>query len=666
MSLIEGISKDLSVEKLGIFESKALFDQPELKAVIGASSQEIFEKDPIIGEAREFRTTTIADRVVQPPAPEAKSYAVATKASVLSSFAELDLKLDDIEVTVAGADTAILTRQQFDALIGLEAIGASEETVLRGRARTAGDNVALYLGAFTASESKLLGDQKDALRQVLSSLIGRNKGKLTAAGLSGMVLGGWLDPDPDDGDEAAFISRGINALESTVAILRRVEGRVNSYKRALGECQKTLITLGRIAGTWDMDLKEVGDKIAEYRHDVTVARSLLGEEQARIDTINHRRADIIENHVSFLAYMRPRTTSLGLDAPSVELHGIFTDPVPACLKQDAAAPDELQEMLDLFRDIPLKWLPYVKQLLIKLDRPEILKNVFYFARQKAKLRSAQPMVPAQSQSLAAPAASSGKYGRTIGKVLTAYRQTTFTYVQKRAVLDLQRLDKMSWREAAKQAQEDLSLADLIEGGKGRSGLAQRATLEMEHLEDVAVCLYARCGDLAPAVRLRWADRISIFDESLNLQNLEVLPQWNMVDFELRRDLQRLVDWLFSRVDRKIPDAVALMNDLVRVSILLASHAPVSAIINGHVAEPATGKIGDIIDLALDKGKVRVGMQVAVFSGLNVAVQGIVEDLSANAARVKVTQSRQATFQIEQGAKARFFSAGSSAAKFKLY
>jgi hypothetical protein len=130
-------------------------------------------------------------------------------------------------------------------------------------------------------------------------------------------------------------------------------------------------------------------------------------------------------------------------------------------------------------------------------------------------------------------------------------------------------------------------------------------------------------------------------------------------------LQRLVDWLFSRVDRKIPDSVALMNDLVRVSILLASHAPVSAIINGHVAEPATGKIGDIIDLALDKGKVRVGMQVAVFSGLNVAVQGIVEDLSATAARVKVTQSRQATFQIEQGAKARFFSAGSSAAKFKI-
>jgi hypothetical protein len=666
VSTVEDVTKRSSIDKIGIFDSSALFDDSQQKAVVGVSSDEIFEKDPIIGEAREFRTTTIADRAVQPPAPEAKSFAVATKASVLSGFAELDMKLDDIEVTVAGADTAILTKEQFDTLIGLEAIGPNEETVLRGRARTAGDNVALYLGAFTDSEKKLLGDKEDDLRQVLNSLVGRNKGKLTATGLSGMVLGGWLDPDPADGDEAAFISRGVNALESTVAILRRVEGRVNRYKKALAECQKTLASLVKISNAWDTDLKEVDDNISEYRHDVTVARSLLAEEQARVDAINERRADILKNQVSFLAYMRPRTVSLRLDAPSVELHGVFTDPVPACLRQDAPAPDELQDMLDLFRDIPLKWLPYVRQLLIKLDRPEILKNAFLVAQQKAKLRTDQPVVLAQSQALSAPFSSAVKYGQTISKVLTAYRQTTFAYVQKRSLLDLQRLDKLSWKEASKQAQEDLSLDDLIEGGKGRSGLAQQATREMAHLEDVAVCLYARCGDMAPAVRLRWADQISIFDESLELRNLDLLPEWNKVDFELRRDLQRLVDWMFSRVDRKIPDAVALMNDLVRVCILLASHAPVSSIINGHVPEPATGKVGDVIDLALDRGKVRVGMQVAVFSGLNVAVQGIVEDLSATAARVKVTQSKQTTFQIEQGAKAQFFKAGAAASKYKLF
>ena len=666
VAAVEEIGKKSAIEKIGVFDSKAFFDEPRLKAVIGASSDEIIGKDPIIGEAREFRTTTIADRAVQPPAPEAKSFAVATKASVLSGFAELDMKLDDIEVTVAGADTAIMTKEDFKTLIELEQISNDEETILKGRARTAGDNVALYLGAFTESEAKLLGNQQDDLRQILNSLVGQNKGKLTAAGLSGMVLGGWLDPDPADGDEAAFISRGVSALESTVAILRRVEGRVNRYKTALEECRKTLKKLTTVSDAWETDLKEVDDKVAEYRHDVTVARSLLEEELARVEAINARRADILENHVSFLAYMRPRTISLRLDSPSVELHGVFTDPVPACLKQDAEAPDELQDMLDLFRDIPLKWLPYVRRLLIKLDRPEILKHAFIFAQQKAKLRTAQPFLLTQPPVAATPLLAGKKFGQTIGKVLTAYRQTTFTYVQKRSRLDLQRLDKLSWKETSKQAEEDLSLADLIEGGKRRSGLAQRATREMEHLEDVAVCLYARCGDMGPAVRLRWADKISVFDESIKLQNLDVLPGWNTLDFELRRDLQRLVDWLFSRVNRKIPDAVALMNDLVRVCILLASHAPVSSIINGHVPEPATGKVGDIIDLTLDKGKVRVGMKVAVFSGLNVAVQGIVEDLSKTAARVKVTHSKQTTFQIEQGAKAQFFKVGGAGRKFKLF
>jgi hypothetical protein len=665
IAIIGDIGKGITIERSGAAAGLLVSGETDLKAVTGASSQEIFEKDPIIGEAREFRTTTIAERVAQPPAPEAKSFAVATKASVLGGFAELGIKLDDIDVTVAGTDTAILTKEKFNDLLAKADITANEKTVLQGRSRAAGDNVALYLGAFTAEEITLLGDRENNLRQVLNSLVGQNKGKLTTAGLSGLVMAGWLDPDPADGDEAAFISRGVTALESTAAILRKVEGRVNSYQKAAAKCRETLTALGQIFTKWETDLKAVDDKIAEYRHDVTVARSLLEEEQARVDAINARRAKILEDHVGFLAYMRPRSTSLRLDAPVLALHGIYTDPVPACLKRDAEAPDELQDMLDLFRDIPLKWLPYARQLVLKLDRPEILKNAFYYARQKAKLRAVQPFGSASAQIVAAASAAAGKYGQTISKVVTAYRQTTFSFVQQRSLLDLQRLDKLSWKEAGVQAQEDLSLADLIEGGRGRSGLAQQATLELAHLEDVAVCLYGRCGSIAPAVRLRWADKISVFDESINLQNLDVLPEWNLLDFEMRRDLQRLTDWLFSRIDPKVPDAAALMNDLVRVCILLASHAPVSSIINGHVPEAATGRVGDIIDLALDKGRVRVGMQVAVFSGLDVAVQGIVEDLSATAARVKVTQSKQATFQIEQGAKARFFSAGNAAAQFKL-
>jgi hypothetical protein len=164
------------------------------------------------------------------------------------------------------------------------------------------------------------------------------------------------------------------------------------------------------------------------------------------------------------------------------------------------------------------------------------------------------------------------------------------------------------------------------------------------------------GDVAPAFRLLWADKLSEFDQPVGLENFEVLPQWDRLDFELRRDLQRLGQWLFYRVDRKIPGAVNLMNDLLRICILLASHAPVSSIINGHLPAPVTGKVGDVVKLAIDKGLVRVGMEVGIYSGLAVAVQGVVEDLSADEAMVKVTSSQQLTYHLESGARAQFYQA----------
>ncbi len=623
-----------------------------------STSDEILGKDPIVGEVHEFRSTTIADRISQPKELEAKSFAVATKASILSNFSdpELDIKLDDIEVTLAGHDTAILSSDDYENL-DTSKLSAKEKTIFHARGRKADDSVAVFIGPLTPSELKSLEYGNGAeLTALLTGLAGKNKGKLTKTGLSKFVLAGWLDPDPLDGDEAAFLSRGVTALESSIAVLRKIEGRISSYRKAVEKCKKTLATLSRIAGALDTDLKAVDDIVAEYRHDVTVARALFEEEKGRISAINNRRADILENHVPFLVFMRIRTTSLRLDAPSFELYGVFEDPVPACLKQTAPAPDELQDMLDLFRDIPLKWLPFVRQLVIKLDRPELLKSTFYYARQKAKLRASQPLSAAVPQFLVSSSPSTSKYGQTISKVLTAYQQTTYTFMREKSILDLQSLDRMSWKEASRKAQEDLSLSDLIESGKGRSDLARRASSEMEHLEDVAVCFYARCGDVTPALRLQWAEKISAFDQPINLKNLDALPGWDTVDFEMRRDLQRLVDWLFSRVDAGIPEAVALLNDLVRVCILLAGHAPVTAIISGHVSRPAAGKVGDVIDLDMDKGKVRVGMRVAVFSDLDLSVQGIVEDLSESAARVKVTHSKQATFQVEQGAKAQFFPA----------
>lgn len=619
------------------------------------SVEDVESQSPIVGESLEFRSTSVAERITDPPAPEARSYAVASKAAVYSDLTDLPINIDDIEIPMSGSETAVITPVKYDDWYKNLQPAQDEIKVLKNRTQQSDVDVVIYLGPFTDVERTTLGELEAHLRSSLNQLVGVNKRALNTPGLSGAILSGLYDPHPSDGDEGAFLSVGVSALESTVSTLRKVERRINGYKQAVTQCRKSLIALKKIAALWRVDINDSQEKLREHRHDVTVARALLQEEQARISAINARRKEILQNHVGFIGYMRPRTISLRKDMPAIQIHGEFTDPVPACLKQDIAGPDELQDMVNLFRDIPLKWLPYSSMFLLKLDSYHLIKSVFSSAKQKAVLQMQSNLqlsagAPMQSQQ------SHSKYGQAINNLVSAHKQSTMTFTRNKASLNLQVLEKMSWKEVSVKAQDALSLQDLIESGKGQSGLAQRASREVENIQDVAVCLFARMADVAPAQRLLWADLLSEFDEFVSLKNLEILPQWDQLDFELRRDLQRLNQWLFSRIDEQIPDVVSLMNDLVRVSILLASHTPVSSIINGHLPEPVRGKIGDVIKLAIDKGVVRIGMQVGVFTNVSMTVQGVVEDLNADEVSVKVTRAKEPTYHLQSGSRAQFYQA----------
>ena len=619
------------------------------------SVEDVESQSPIVGESLEFRSTSVAERITDPPAPEARSYAVASKAAVYSDLTDLPINIDGIEIPMSGSESAVITSAKYDEWYKKLKPAEGEIAVLTTRSRKSNGDVIIYLGPFTDAEQRILGAQEAHLRSSLNQLVGVNKRALNTGGLSGAILSGLYDPHPSDGDEGAFLSVGVSALESTVSTLRKVERRINGYKQAVTKCRRSLIALKKIAGLWRVDINESQEKLREHRHDVTVARALLQEEQARVNMVNSRRQEILKNHVGFIGYMRPRTISLRKDMPAIQIHGEFTDPVPACLKRDIAGPDELQDMVNLFRDIPLKWLPYSRMFLLKLDSYHLIKSIFSSAKQKAVLQmqsSLQLSAGATTQSQQ----SHSKYGQAINNLVSAHKQSTMTFTRNKASLNLQVLEKLSWKEVSVKAQDELSLQDLIESGKGQSGLAQRASREVENIQDVAVCLYARMAEVAPAQRLLWADLLSEFDEFVSLKNLEVLPQWDQLDFELRRDLQRLNQWLFSRIDEQIPDIVSLMNDLVRVSILLASHTPVSSIINGHLPEPVRGKIGDVIKLAIDKGVVRIGMQVGVFTGVSMTVQGVVEDLNADEVSVKVTRAKEPTYHLQSGSRAQFYQA----------
>ena len=98
---------------------------------------------------------------------------------------------------------------------------------------------------------------------------------ITAADLAD-VLASKHDPDPKNGDEAAFFAAASKTLEDVVGALRRFEGRVHLLKQGLGDAPPALAALNDASAQVDTRLKAIGDALGEARHDVAVAKATPG------------------------------------------------------------------------------------------------------------------------------------------------------------------------------------------------------------------------------------------------------------------------------------------------------------------------------------------------------------------------------------------------------
>jgi hypothetical protein len=643
----------------------------KLAAAVPQVNKGIGLKVAIAGEAKDFRTTTVADRLAVSAATEAKSYAVKTKADIVASVQALEINKTGLEAPVAPAYVVVLTSVQLNELMrSLANLGNAAAIISARTLQLSGtDSDATFridLGPLSPDElaglrASLPGTQANtavmALRAAMDAALSAAGGaahrrQLDDPALPGLILAGAFDPDPVDGDEAAFFSVAVATLESAVGILRVVEGRIEALRTVVEHCQTALEALGEIVDGWHSELAAVDRDLAERRHDVRVADALIAEERARIDAVNALRKEIRDQHIRFVAYARPRTVSLHsrTGIPTRPLAGVLADPVPACLLEDVEPPEALAEMLAVLRDVPLAWLPTMRSLIARLDRPALLDKVYGQVKLRAQLKLA---AEDQSQPGARIDAGAPRTLTAVTRLLGAYREVGRNFQRARLSLDLASQARLSWEERRRRAEQELSLNDLIESG-GRPDLVRRASQELEQIERVASCLLQRFGEAPAATRLAWSQVLSTFDEAQDLSRLDRLPGWRQLDFALARELASLVVWLFGRIDPEVGEARTLISDLVRVCLLLASHAPVDEIVAGHLEQDAAGRVGDLIDLAIDRGKPRIGMRVAVYRNDRVMLQGVVQDLAGQAARVKVVQAQTPTFRLDRLAKARLF------------
>ncbi len=458
------------------------------------------------------------------------------------------------------------------------------------------------------------------------------------------VLAGEYDPIESD-DEAGYFNAGIKALENGVGVLRLIEGRVQAYRRAVSRCQDALGDVQRELDKADERLKTIGDELAEARHDVSVARALKAEEQARIDALNEKRDKLLENQVTFLLFRRPRSLDPRLDAPLHFLNPDLSDqPLPLCDVSVVETPESVAAMLDVLRDAPMKWFGAVQVILPHLSRLSDLQVTIVNAKKRAESRiTVHPFLNMDYQ-------MPDQLLQGIGGALRQSQQRVQVERKKTRVLDLNAFQGMGWQESIKRVSEVVSLGDLIDGNHGRMGASQRSARELDLIADVVTCLYVGFSEVPAAIRLDWARRLSQFDQPVDLGNLFTLPRFGELNYLERHNLQRLVDWLFGRIVSQHSEARHMISDLIRVALLAAGHAPVNQLIAGYIPEPIVVHPGSFVNVVVDQTRVRVGMAVSMVSRGAALARGRVADISGGRVTAEVQTVVGDSVQLEMGAR----------------
>lgn len=594
------ILKRTGASKAGLFASAKNLD----------SVIDVIGQAPISGKAR-VNTSSIGERLEDPKSVEAKDFATAAKHDVIKSVLGLDLNLDGIVVPGMPAYVAPAAPGQLYTAAPA-GTGATQSHFTNGLPRRGNP---VELDEFRA----------DTHPELLTLILNE------------------VDPVTPATNEAAYFSIATDLLNQTIAVLRQIEGRISDYRNALAVCRAAANDLQESISGIDRRLKVVEDELTEARHDVATARALLADEQQRTGAINERRHAILREHVPFLAFHRPRFSDALTDVPVRTIDpGPTPSAVPACLAREIESPAELRAFVDLFREAPAAWCRTMVPLVDRLDRLEALRDAL--SRAKDRLVAPAPL-PTLRQGI-------GLLGNAVSHVMQAQVAVLQKSRDTRLARPLSNAVLSSWSTAKNEAKEILTLGDLIAGEHGYSDVARRAALELDQLAHVASCLYSAFSQVRPALRLVWAEGLSQYDGPADLRALARLPRWGEIDVLDRREMQSLADWLFERMDLHVADAANLMNDLVRTALLLASHSPVNELIAGHVHSDTPLRVGGRIPLIADLTKVRVGMQVLMYRGVEVVARGVVEDLGNGLADARILHSAT-NDTIAAGARVQF-------------
>jgi hypothetical protein len=541
---------------------------------------DITQQSAIVGAQLDIRTLTIGERLAQSPSQEALFYGVGNRIAFLQALLDLEITIDDLPFLV-------------DAL---PATGTTTTSSITAPP--------------VPTETHLVAE----LRSSSSVAWTRIQTPQVAA----------------DIDEAGLFSVGVRVVEQHTQLMRALEGRVQTYVDFVNLCTAALTSVQQAVSGAQAQLATYENALAQARQDVAFTSALLADEMQRVAGVNATRQQVLAN-VQVVAYARPRTLDSSDGVPSRQLMpGNLTSPVPVCLQQQIAVPQDLRDLVAQLRDAPLSWFPNALPWLGSIGRIDLLTTFGVELQARATLALSLPLKVTDAQTRSDPEAPA------IAGIFTGQQQTLQPFQAQRASFAPASLAEQSWSTALAGVTSVAALGDLLASSVVPAEIAGNVARTMQQVSSVAACLYTRANAALPADRLAWATFLTGIGSEVWLQNLAVLPQWNTQAYSDRQQMQQLADWLFTQIDSNNAAATAFMSDVVRTALLLACDVPLGGVVTATVGVRKLPVIGTTVTLNVPSATVASGTYVQLYAQGTLAAEGVVSDLDATTVTASIT------------------------------
>ncbi len=380
-------------------------------------------------------------------------------------------------------------------------------------------------------------------------------------------------------------------------------------------------------------LASVDKRRIEYLGDYGVVQRLLDDDWLKVYQLDQERTRVLTKGVKGLYFIRVCQTPVGLPLadPLLLRYGQAGDIVPGIrVAGDVELPDDVDDFFETVMEIAMDDWVALREFSVHLPEPAKLSYINDLRQLRLQSKSVK-----QANVVTQKAAQTGVNVSLFGVRLQT--QATLSLMTQ-AVMPVAELSSKNRQQLAAKV---VSIADLLGGTRGV--LQKQAQTLHNRLEEAVAAVLDQLNDLAPSLRLQWAQLAE--DDRLNVERVELWPGLERAesdDFNSTRTLAELVAWWFRQLDANASAAArSAMRNMIRAALIHSSLGDPAEILHGTVQVPPRRlDLGEVLRVQLNRApKAGTVLQLLDVNQRVVALLNV-DDHDAKGTVAKISQVTQ--------------------------